>query len=783
MRWDTGPDKETAMRIACRLLPALVPALLLTIGFGGSLRAQDPPDRVGRLSYLSGDVSYRPGGVDDWAAATLNYPLTTGDDLWSDAGARVEIALGTAAIRLAPSTALGFLALDDQTTQVRLTEGSLQVRVRDLADDEVFEIDTPNGAVSLLAPGSYRVDVDANGDATTITVREGRAELTTAGSSLSVDDAQAATLYGTESPSYDMQDPVPLDEWERWTAMRDRRGDDSRSAQYVSRDMPGYEDLDEYGDWRDTPEYGSVWLPRRVAAGWAPYRDGHWAWVEPWGWTWIDYAPWGFAPYHYGRWVYLGRSWAWVPGHVMGRPVYAPALVAFVGGSNWSISVGVGGGVGWFPLGPREIYVPAYRVSNRYVRNINITTINVTNLTLADMTNIRYRNRASPGGVTVVTREAFVGARPVSRSLIVVPRDRLNGAPVVGTAAPFAPIRDSWLRPSARPVRRPRTVIETRRVVVRTAPPPRPVPFAVRERAWQAHPGRPLDDATLDRLREGAPTRENRFVRPATENDGRSLRPARRGLPDARPVEPATGDNRRRWRDAVPDRGRPVQEDQPADRQDHGRRRGQMDRPTSSDRDQPVDRNAPPPRNDRGGRQPPPVQPGPPADRPIPPALPTPPRLPAEEPAPPARQDRGRRPESGRPQPEPRPPVAPATPEQPKPAEQPAPPPKDNRGWRRLLGRPQAEPRPPVTPAEPAQPAEPATPPPQQDRGRRPDTGQPQPEPRPPAPPEAAPAPTPPPQAAPAEPPAPTEPAAPPPRGRGGRPGRGGQDSAGNNPR
>ena len=59
----------------------------------------------------------------------------------------------------------------------------------------------------------------------------------------------------------------------------------------------------------------AVWYPN-VYPGWAPYREGHWAWVEPWGWTWVDDAPWGFAPFHYGRWVNVGGRWGWVPGPV-----------------------------------------------------------------------------------------------------------------------------------------------------------------------------------------------------------------------------------------------------------------------------------------------------------------------------------------------------------------------------------------------------------------------------------------------------------------------------------
>jgi hypothetical protein len=193
-------------------------------------------------------------------------------------------------------------------------------------------------------------------------VREGEADHG-GGLAFAVDAGEAATLSGFDSPYYDVKYPFPPDAWESWAMTRDRRRDASRSARYVSPYIPGYEDLDDYGVWSVTAEYGPVWTPRRVTAGWAPYRNGHWAWVDPWGWTWVDDLPWGFAPYHYGRWVYQGRGWVWVPGRVVARPIYAPALVAFVGGSHWSISAGVGGGVGWFPLGPSEAYIPVYRVS------------------------------------------------------------------------------------------------------------------------------------------------------------------------------------------------------------------------------------------------------------------------------------------------------------------------------------------------------------------------------------------------------------------------------------
>src|SRR6266480_4315965 len=531
-----------------RIARSLSSLLLLTVlpAFQGGDRPdrpdQDPPSRVGRVSFLSGSVSFRPGDVDDWDEATINYPLHNGDHLWTDADARAEITVGSSALRLAPQTAFGLLALDDRTVQVRLAQGSLDVRVRDLGDDESLEIDTPGGAVSLLRAGTYRVDVDSSGDTTSVTVRRGDAEVTAAGSAFPVHPEQTAVVMGGDSPTYDVHDAVRPDAWEDWCASRDSRWDDARSARYVSRDVIGYEDLDDNGEWRDSPEYGAVWVPRTVPAGWAPYRYGHWAWVEPWGWTWIDDAPWGFAPFHYGRWVYWDGAWVWGPGRRVARPVYAPALVVFVGGRNWSIAIGPGhgGDVAWFPLAPEEPYVPAYHVSKTYIRNVTVTNINVTNV---NVTNIHYRNRHQPDAVTVVSHETFVESRPVNHGVIVVPRERLERAPVVGFAARVTPTRRSVLaQPATVEVRRPPPVVQTREVIVRRQPPAAPVPFAAREPALRAHPGRPLDEATLGTLRTQTPAaRAKPLVRPAVPATAETrptpvLHPTREGLPPPRAV-------------------------------------------------------------------------------------------------------------------------------------------------------------------------------------------------------------------------------------------------------
>src|SRR5438094_4508817 len=264
----------------------LIGALLLVAGiaFGD---AGDPPSRVARLNYLSGAVSFQPAGVEDWTPATLNYPMTTGDHLWADTDSRAEMHIGSTSIHIDSSTASSFLNLDDRTVQIRLSQGSLYIRIRNLADDEVYEVDTPNGAISLLRTGSYRIDADPDRQTTTVTVRGGEAEVTSDGSAFQVNAQQAGILTGSDSPARELRGAGPSDSFDQWSQDRDVREDSRPAPIYVSREMPGYEDLDANGSWSNDPDYGPVWAPR-VSVGWAPYHDGHWRWIEPWGWTWID---------------------------------------------------------------------------------------------------------------------------------------------------------------------------------------------------------------------------------------------------------------------------------------------------------------------------------------------------------------------------------------------------------------------------------------------------------------------------------------------------------------
>ncbi len=449
--------------------------------------SQDPPGRVARLNFSQGSISFRPAGEDDWVSGVPNRPMVTGDDLWADEDSRAEVHTGSTAIRLGAKTGITFLTLDDHTTQIRLAQGSLILRVRHVDDDDNYEIDTPNIAFSLLQPGEYRIDVSEDGNQTITTVWHGRGRVTGGGDTYTVVARQSATFTGSDHLNYDLAQVPDRDDFDTWAFERDDREDQADSANYVSREMTGYEDLDEYGDWSYVAGYGPCWRPRSVVVGWAPYRFGHWIYVGRWGWTWVEDEPWGFAPFHYGRWAFVGTGWFWVPGPVVVRPVWAPALVGFVGGGpGFRFSGGMG--VGWFPLAPGEVYLPGYHVSRAYVNNVNITNTTVTitkvtnvyNTTIVNrgtaVNRVTYVNQRVANGVTVVSRDAFVNARPVAQNVMRVDAREIASAPVTRVVA-AEPVRTSVIG-AGRPVsvRPPAAVVSRTVVAVRTpAEPPRPI--------------------------------------------------------------------------------------------------------------------------------------------------------------------------------------------------------------------------------------------------------------------------------------------------------------------
>src|SRR6266481_4135203 len=505
----------------------------------------DPPIRVARLNYVEGRVSFQPGGETDWAWATLNRPMTAGDSLWTGNGSRAEMHIGSTAIRVGTQTSVSFLNLDDRTIQIELNSGTINLRVRNLYRGDVFEVDTPNLAFTVLRSGDYRITVDPQGHFTTITLRDGQGQVNGGGQAFLVDRGSQVQVSGTDYISYDIYDLPGRDTFDRWSYTRQLREERSRSARYVSPELTGYEDLDQYGTWRTDRTYGQVWVPTRVSRNWAPYRQGHWAWVDPWGWTWVDDAPFGFVTSHYGRWAHVdndrygGGSWAWVPPRREARqdarqdvpaprPVYSPALVTFVGDSNSSRDFGNGGGVAWFPLAPGEVYVPAHQTSPTYVTNVNVTNTVVKQTTITNVVNnnvqtTTYVNQNVAGAVTAVPRATFVNSQPVAQAAVRVAPSAITVGPAVHTA-PVAPVRASVMGAnrasttsaaavSAPP--KPPDAIVIRQIVAKVAPPPAPVAFAQKQQALQANPGKPLDAKVEQNLRAATPPPLARIVNTA----------------------------------------------------------------------------------------------------------------------------------------------------------------------------------------------------------------------------------------------------------------------------
>ena len=508
-----------------RMVLAVTSFIALTLS---GLAAAEPPSRAARLGYISGTVSFSPAGESDWFRAVVNRPLTSGDRLWSDASSRAELQIGGAALRLGSTTSVTLINLNDRTAQVRLSQGTLKVRVRRLGPNQTFEVDTPNLALSFRRPGEYRIDVDPGNDATSVVVQSGVAQVYGEGASYAVNPRQGYRFYGTGLSDYERLATGRDDALDRWARERDRRGDNSRSARYVSPEVVGYEDLDANGTWRADPNYGNVWTPTRVAPGWTPYRNGHWSWVDPWGWTWIDDAPWGFAVSHYGRWANIGGSWGWVPGPQREQAVYAPALVAFVGDRSFQGSQSAGGtapaNIGWFPLAPREVYQPSYPVSRGYFDNINrsnaviapaaitnvynstnVTTV-VNNSTVNNTTNVTkvvYINQQVAGAVVAVPARAFVQSQPVANVALPVTKEAAISALVAYVAA-VAPVQQSVHGGAASADARPPG--REKAVVALTAPPPPPVSFAAQQAQLAAKPGTPIDEARRTQLKPAVPT-------------------------------------------------------------------------------------------------------------------------------------------------------------------------------------------------------------------------------------------------------------------------------------
>ena len=425
----------TLVAILCAVLGGAAAALW--VRYEQTAEAQALPGAA-RIERVDGQVGLNhsldtDGSNTRWDEATSNTPVSVGDRIYTRDNSRAAIAFtGRNFARLNAGSSLDVLTLSDQRTQLALRDGSALFDVGSLESGQLFEVATPCGAVDLNQPGLYQVAIDDNGSAIA-TVLSGLAQVVGQGGTGRIERGEVLTvpcqaasqavvsrvepryagtliddyytyryprLYDHRYRDYNtyLNDPYYYDPYRRYV-----------SYQYVTDVIPGIYDLDYYGDWQDVSGYGYCWHPR-VDAGWAPYQSGYWITDYPYGLTWISNEPWGYAPYHYGRWSYFSNQWFWVPERAGTRPLYSPALVAFVPVTQTNQ-------IGWVPLGPGDPYALRYYGPNwepHYLNRTRVVEERIVNLNV-------------PGAVTVVQAEDF--NRVIDRKIITrVDRQTLDHA-------------------------------------------------------------------------------------------------------------------------------------------------------------------------------------------------------------------------------------------------------------------------------------------------------------------------------------------------------------------
>lgn len=447
---------------------AIGAALSIAAFTGSAYALNDPPSQAGRLAYTEGTVSFHDDQQAGWSPAVINTPLTSGDSIWTEPNARGEVSVAGTRVRMDGSTQLNLLAIEDNQTRLQVGQGRVDIKTFALNPNTPYQIVTPRGTVNLRQQGDYYVEAGSTQDATRLGVRSGAARIQSLnGQTATVNAGQVAEVFGDTGAlqlrTLNTAPPVQPASW----AARDRQINYDPPSQYLPAGITGYEDLNSYGSWSNDRQYGNVWTPRSVPSGWQPYKQGHWSYVKPWGWTWVDDQPWGYAPSHYGRWANSNNRWVWVPPQREAQPVYAPALVNFIGGIQLvqallggNTSAQASAPVGWFPLAPREAYVPSYSNDRAYYARLNASN-RVQEEALEDRWQRAQRREAYIAGqnsalanqrfATVIPSDVFVRSQPVARAALQVSAAQIAAAPVAPVSAPPAPTASIAAAPAAAP--------------------------------------------------------------------------------------------------------------------------------------------------------------------------------------------------------------------------------------------------------------------------------------------------------------------------------------------
>ena len=419
--------------------------------------APPSPGRVGQVSLVSGKVGFRGPGDMVWSGAEINDPIASGVSLRTGPQSRTVVQFGSDTVALAENTDTVVVKMEDRATEIAVPQGRIGLDIAQLGSGESIQIDFPRGGVWLLQPGRYDIDAGAADRPPRISAYTGSARFVGGGADIPVKAGDQLRLVGSGAAGA-MTEPASADEFAVWCEARAVDETHLAAPYYVSTSMTGFAELDGAGSWKSTGKYGEVWIPAALPADWVPYRYGHWRWVAPWGWSWIDDQPWGFAPSHYGRWAFFDQHWTWVPGAYTAHPVYAPAVVAFLGtpGVGLSFAEGSGPAVAWFPLAPGEAYWPGYTGDLDYIRGLNAG--NVADLGVirvradgeppAEIANAHFANRQF---ANVVPRPVFVAGQAVPPTLLQLPPQRLQNAPAIMGSPQIGPPPPAPARIAAAP--------------------------------------------------------------------------------------------------------------------------------------------------------------------------------------------------------------------------------------------------------------------------------------------------------------------------------------------
>jgi hypothetical protein len=342
-------------------LSGYVVSLLGTIA-GSALPALAEEDIAltpARLSYVEGQVDMQRG-VEDWAPALLNTPLVAGDALYTGPDGRLELQIGPRTfVRAAGNTGLTLHAHGDGWVRIGVSDGLVSIDNRDSTEPVRVDALTPHAELGASEPGYYRIEVYA--EETRFTADAGgRGIVSYVGGRALALGPQRTVIVGDRGAERQTAS-APLDDWDRWNASRTEHMLASRSSEYLPDGAYGGEWLDEGGDWRVEASYGPVWYPRTVRYGWSPFSTGNWVRDRYYGWSWVDAQPWGWAPSHYGRWLFLNNRWGWCPRSPFAAPVYSPALVHF-----FDSPFAGHGSVRWRPLGFYDPFDPWYQHGGAY---------------------------------------------------------------------------------------------------------------------------------------------------------------------------------------------------------------------------------------------------------------------------------------------------------------------------------------------------------------------------------------------------------------------------------